>query len=356
MDHSRFLSVVHGLHADARERGLYFQHHDGETDGRTIWMGGKPLLWFGSCSYMGIEHEPLLVEGAHEALRRHGTQFASSRGYVSLKAHHDLEAGLSEMFGGHALIGQTTTLGHISLIDTLITEKDALVMDHQVHASVQSAAAHARLRGATVELIRHEELHKAVERVEMLARKHDRVMFTTDGVTSMYGDVAPYRLLRELLDTAPNVWLYIDDAHGTGWAGKHGRGALLERFPNHPRIIVATSLAKSFAAGGAAMIFPNAELREQVRLCGSTMVFSGPLQPPLLGAALGSVALHLSPDLPQRQRDLWTRIRRLKDGIVDAVLYKDDKQRVDLLQEYPRDDAERDRGAGVCRSRRWRWR
>ena len=70
MDHSRFLSVVHGLHDDARQRGLYFQHHDGSADGRTITMGGRSLLWFGSCSYLGLEHEPALVDRAVDAVRR----------------------------------------------------------------------------------------------------------------------------------------------------------------------------------------------------------------------------------------------------------------------------------------------
>lgn len=318
MAYSHIVKAVHSQHADASRRGLYFQHHEGAPDGRVVRMAGRELLWFGSCSYMGLEHHPALVDGAVAAVRSAGTQFASSRGYVSLEGHRALEQRLARMFGRPALIGQTTTLAHIAWFDACVDERDVVFLDHQVHASVHAAARHAMLRGTPVHPIRHESLESGLEGIAHAARTARRVVFATDGITSMYGDHADYGLLKRILDIAPNVWLYVDDAHGTGWAGTHGRGPTLERFGGTPRLVVATSLAKSFAAGGAALLLPTEEMREHVRMCGSTMVFSGPLQPALLGAALASADVHLSDALPDRQRSLYGKVRRLKRGLRDV--------------------------------------
>ena len=70
-----------------------------------------------------------------------------------------------------------------------------------------------------------------------------------DGVYSMFADLAPFAELRELLDRHPQLQLYVDDSHGVGWAGKHGRGPALDALGGHPRVIAACSLNKSFARG-----------------------------------------------------------------------------------------------------------
>ena len=109
-----------------------------------------------------------------------------------------------------------------------------------------------------------------------------------DGVYSMFADLAPFDELAALLDRHAQLHLYIDDSHGVGWAGTHGRGPALEALGMHPRLIVAASLNKSFAAAGGAIVFPDPELRRRVRTAGGPMIFSGPIQPPLLGAAIES--------------------------------------------------------------------
>ena len=124
----------------------------------------------------------------------------------------------------------------------------------------------------------------------------------------MFADLAPFDELAGLLDRHPNLHLYIDDSHGVGWAGRHGRGPALDALGMHPRLIVAASLNKSFAAAGGAIVFPDPELRRRVRTAGGPMIFSGPIQPPLLGAAIESARIHLSDELPMRQAALRERV------------------------------------------------
>ena len=134
-----------------------------------------------------------------------------------------------------------------------------------------------------------------------------------DGVYSMFADLAPFDELRELLDRYQQLHLYIDDSHGVGWAGKHGRGPALDAMGMHPRVVAACSLNKSFATAGGAIVFPNAEMRRKVRTTGGPMIFSGPVQPPLLGAAIQSAKIHLSDELPVLQAALRERIELFTD-------------------------------------------
>lgn len=321
MEVSQFIASVEALHSDARRRGLFFQYcEDDSVRGRHLHLNGEPLISFASCSYLGLESHPALVGGAIDAVRRYGTQFSVSRGYLSIPLYATLEEKLGELFGAHALVTSSTTLGHQAAFDALMTEKDAIVLDHQVHASVHRAATLARASGTKVEIVHHEDLGRAVEVVQRLRRERRTVWFATDGVTSMYGDVAPVALLQELLDLGDNVRLYIDDAHGMSWAGEHGRGSFLSRMALDPRTIVATSLNKAFSAGGGALVFPRAAEREKVRMCGGPMTFSGPVQPPMLGAALASAEVHLSREISDRQDKLASIVAHANARLLEARL------------------------------------
>ena len=303
------LSLLDEVVSEAAARGLALQTaDDAPLDGRLVSLAGRERINFGSCSYLGLELDPRLADGVMQATRRYGTQFSSSRAYMSAPPYRELEARLDAMFGGHAVLMPTTTLGHLATLPVLVGSGDAVVLDQQVHASVQMAAGQLRLQGTTVEMIRHSNMERLERMLARLAPTHRRVWYLADGVYSMFADLAPFGALRELLDRYEQLHLYIDDSHGVGWAGTHGRGPALEALGMHERLVVAASLNKSFACAGGAIVFPDAELRRRVRTTGGPMIFSGPVQPPMLGAALASAAIHLSDELPARQAALMERI------------------------------------------------
>lgn len=309
METSEILHTIEALHRDARERKLFFQNAtDDVLRGRTVTIDGQELLSFGSCSYLGLELHPSLIAGACDAAVRYGTQFSCSRGYLSVPLYEALEEAFDRIFEANVLVAPTTTLAHQCAFDALMTEKDAIVLDHQVHQSVHQAANLARVRGAHVSMVRHEKLEEAEPLIQRLARKFDTVWFCTDGVLSMYGDYPSFSLLSHLLSIAPNVRLYVDDAHGMSWKGRYGRGSFLAHVPLTPRIVIATSLAKAFGCGGGLLVFDSKEERERVRMCGGSMLFSGPLQPPMLGAALAGARLHLTDELLELQAKLRDRV------------------------------------------------
>ena len=225
---------------------------------------------------------------------------------------------LSELFDGHALLTPSTTLAHIAALPILADERDAIVLDHQTHQSVHFGVNQARTSGTRVELVRHDQLEQAVDIIRQLAKRHRRVWFCVDGVYSMYGDLAPVQLLHEALSVAANVWLYVDDAHGMSWAGRHGRGSFLDRFPRSERVVVATSLNKAFAAAGGCLVFSDPAELDLVRTSGGPLMFGGPLQPPMMGALRASALIHLSPEIVELQEALQARVARVNEGLCEV--------------------------------------
>jgi 7-keto-8-aminopelargonate synthetase-like enzyme len=308
------LAILDEVLTEAATKGLLqLTPEDDALHGRTVRLNGRDHVNFGSCSYLGLEFDPRMREAVIEAVTRYGTQFSSSRGYMGSPQYLELETLLDEMFGGHVLVTPTTSLGHMATLPVIVESTDAVLLDHQVHASVQMAANQLRVKGASVELIRHNNMERLESMIERVAKTSNRIWYMADGVYSMFADLAPFEDLRALLDRHEQLWLYIDDSHGVGWAGKHGRGPALDALAGHPRVVVTCSLNKSFAAAGGAMVFPDAKLYRKVRTTGGPMIFSGPIQPPLLGAAIASAKIHLSDELPVMQAALRERIELFTD-------------------------------------------
>ncbi|MCI4666968.1 MAG: aminotransferase class I/II-fold pyridoxal phosphate-dependent enzyme [Bacteroidia bacterium] len=287
---------------------IHLYSEDQKLDGRIITTNGKELINFGSCSYLGLETDERLKAGAIDAINRYGTQFSSSRAYMSLSLYKDLEIELENIFAGSVMVSPTTTLGHLAAIPVIVGDNDAIILDHQVHASVQMATQLLRPRGIKVDLIRHNRMDQLEHKIKKLQKKHDKVWYFADGIYSMFGDYAPIEELNELLNRYPSFHLYIDDAHGIGWCGQKGQGVANTFMGGQEKVYIAASFAKSFGTGGGAIIFPNKKIHQTVRKCGSTITFSGPIQPPTLGATIASAKLHQSSALEPLQESLRDKI------------------------------------------------
>ena len=290
---------------------------DEQLGGRLVTLRGRPLVNFGSCSYLGLETDLRLKDGAIDAVLRFGVQFASSRAYMSCPPYMELERLLRALFGGPVVVAQTTTLAHLAALPILVGAQDAVVCDQMVHNSVQAVLPTLAAAGTTCRFVRHNRMDRLDDLVRVLTAKHPRVWYLADGIYSMHGDPAPLAALHELVARHERLHLYIDDAHGVTWTGRRGRGTVMGHGPPPPRTVMVASLAKAFAAGGAVIVPPDTETARLIRACGSTLIFSGPLQPALVGAAIASARVHLSPEIHERQRRLMDRILRF-NALVEA--------------------------------------
>lgn len=304
------IETIDQIVSDGVRKGiLHLYTEDRQVQGNLITLKDRRVVNFGSCSYLGLEFDKRLSEGAIQAIRAYGTQFSESRAYVSLGIYQELENLFEQIFGLPVVVTPTTTLGHISNIPVLVGRNDAVIMDHQVHHSVQTAVSLVKTKGVYTELLRHGRTDLLEQRILALRAKHKHIWYMADGVYSMFGDTCPMEAIAMLLDRYPELHFYVDDAHGMSIYGEHGKGFALSRLPSHERMYVATSLAKAFATGGAVMIYPNREMARRVRTCGGPMITSGPMQPAVLGAAIASAKIHLSNEITGMQEALQDNIR-----------------------------------------------
>ncbi len=301
--------IVDQIATYAASNGIAHLFNEDEIlNNNLITLNGKKAVNFGSCSYLGLEFDDRLKQASIEAVQRYGTQFSESRAYVSVKLYAELEQLLTRLFGYPTLVVPTTTLGHIGAIPVLVQQDDAVIVDHQVHTSVQTAVQLVKARGTHVELIRHNRVDLLEERIQALSKTHFQVWYMADGIYSMYGDACPIKEINYLLDTYKQFRFYADDAHGMSCFGENGKGYILNNFKLHERAVMATSFAKAFATGGAALVFPNKELARKVRACATTLITSGPMQPACLGAAIAAANIHLSSEINTLQDDLKSKI------------------------------------------------
>lgn len=307
-----FESTIRSMKA----RGLAHRiAEDAHLDGRIVTLDGRGLVNYGSCSYLGLEMDVRLKVAACDAVMRYGTQFSSSRAYLSAPLYRQCEERLSAMAGGCSVVlAQTTSLAHLAALPVLIDDGDAVLYDLHVHSSVLAVLPTLRQRGIACQSVGHAGLGHLERRARALAARHRRVFYLCDGVYSMHGSILDVQALRGVLDRVPALSAYVDDAHGVGWSGRFGSGTVLGGGAGlHQRMIVVLGLSKAFAACGGALVFPSADLAERVLHCGSTLIFSGPLQPAQLGACAASALLHLSPELPPLQARLRERIAAFDD-------------------------------------------
>ena len=290
-------------------RGLgHLTAEDEQLGGRFVTLRGRRQINFGSSSYLGLETDLRLKNAACDAIARYGVQFASSRAYLSCPPYGELERLLAAMFETPLVVAQTTTLAHFAALPLLIGRDDAVICDQLVHNSVQAVLPTLQSAGTFCRFVRHSRIDRLEELVRALGERHRRIWYLADGVYSMHGDLAPFNALQEVMSRNERLRLYLDDSHGVSWSGRHGRGTLFGDGPLPPRTVMVASLAKGFSAGGAVLALPDAETARLIRTCGSTMIFSGPLQPALIGAAIASARVHLSKELSERQDKLRERI------------------------------------------------
>lgn len=288
---------------------------DRQLNGRSVKVNNEALVNLASCSYLGLEIDPRLKAAAIDAVQRYGAQFSSSRSFISIGLYEELEDLMSQLFGYPTVMAPTTTLGHMANMPILIGPKDAVILDHQVHASVQNGVKLVKATGTKIEIIRHSRMDHLEDRIKKLIPHHQKIWYMADGIYSMFGDCAPAKELYELMNRYEQFHVYFDDAHGMSWTGKNGVGHVLGQIPYHPQMVLITSLTKSFGTQGGAMVFYNDEMKSLVKNCGSTLMFSSPIVPSTLGASIASAKIHLSEELPVLQGELQQRM----DYFVDVA-------------------------------------
>lgn len=308
--HNNFMDTVDEVFSEAKKEGVLHLYAEGRTfNGRTIEIKGRERFHFGTTGYLGLEQDERLKNEAIEAIKNYGTQFPLSKSYISHPLYRTLEEKVEQMYGIPAIIAKNSTLGHLGVIPSLIRDEDGVILDHQVHWSVQNACQLLKLRGIPVEMIRHNNLTMLEDKIIEMRNKCNKIWYMADGVYSMYGDFAPIPELLKLSEKYPCLHFYFDDVHGMSWKGKNGTGYVMDTLGELPEnVVIMATLSKTFGASGAIFLCSDNKLREKIRIFGGPLTFSAQLEPASVGAAIASAKIHLSPEIEVLQKDLKNKI------------------------------------------------
>jgi 8-amino-7-oxononanoate synthase len=215
-------------------------------------VDGRELLAFCSNDYLGLAAHPRVVE----ALREGASLYGAGSGAAHLvsghsRAHAELEERLAAFEAPHldhprALYFCTGYMANLAVLTALGNDADATIFSEALnHASLIDGA---RLARAGVTVYPHGDV--AALEAQLAASTARTKIVATDAVFSMDGVVAPLPALLALCERY-GAWLVVDDAHGFGVLGEHGRGALEHFGLRSPNLIYMGTLGKAAGVGGA---------------------------------------------------------------------------------------------------------
>ena len=308
--HNNFLDTVDEVISNATEAGVIHLNAEGNNlSGRKIKIKGKDSYHFGTTGYLGLEQDNRLKRAAVDAIMKYGTQFPLSKTYISHPLYSHLEDKMRKIYNYPVIITKNSTLGHMAVIPTAVRDEDAVLLDHQVHWSVQNATQILKTRGIPVSLIRHNNLEMLETRIKEFSTKAEKIWYMADGVYSMYGDFAPIIELMELCKKYPQLHLYFDDVHGMSWKGRNGAGYVMDVLQELPEnVLLMGTLSKTFGASGAVVACANKSLFRKIKNFGGPLTFSAQLEPASVAAAIASADIHFSNEIYSLQKDLWQKI------------------------------------------------
>ena len=219
-----------------------------------------------------------------------------------------LEKELAEFLNKEACVTFSTGFqSNLGIISAIAGRNDLIFCDRENHASIYDGA-----RLSYAEMVRYH--HNDMEDLEKKLAKADPnkgKLIVTDGVFSMSGDICK---LPEIVKLAKryDARVMVDDAHGFGVLGAHGRGTA-EYFglENEVDIIMGT-FSKSLASLGGYMV-ADKRVVEFVKHKSRPFIFCAAITP--ANAATALEALRILKQEPERPKALLNIAKYVREDL-----------------------------------------
>lgn len=297
---------------ELKNNGLYNEINVVQgPNGAKIKIDGKELINLSSNNYLGLATHERLKKVAKEAVDSHGVGAGAVRTINgTLDLHVQLEEKLAEFKGTEAAIAYQSGFNcNMAAISAVMDKNDAILSDELNHASIIDGC---RLSKAKIIRVNHSDMDdlraKAKEAVE--SGLYNKVMYITDGVFSMDGDVAK---LPEIVEIAEEFGLitYVDDAHGSGVMGK-GAGTV-KHFGLQDKIdFQIGTLSKAIGVVGG-YVAGTKDLIDWLKVASRPFLFSTSLAPADTRAITEAVTLLM--ESTELHDKLWENGDYLKAGL-----------------------------------------
>ena len=265
---------------EVKAAGLYpyFRAIQGSDHGTRVTMGGRSIVMAGSNNYLGLTHDPRVIEAAQKAVATFGTGCTGSRFLNgTLTLHEELEDRLARFLGKEACITSGTGFQtNVGVFGALTGREDVIFGDRDNHASIIDGC---RLAFARHLKYKHNDMGDLARLLkETSVPEAGGRLIVSDGVFSMLGDLAPVpEMVRLAKEHGARVM--IDDAHAIGVLGRNGRGTG-EHFGCHDDVdLIVGTFSKSMACLGGFVTGPRPVI-EFIKHTMRSVIFSASMTRP----------------------------------------------------------------------------
>lgn len=307
-----------GQYFDQAYGYYFFPRLEGELGPHMIFNGKEVLNWSLN-NYLGLANHPEVRKADAEGAAQYG--LAYPMGARTMSGNSRLHEKLEQMFAKFekkedAYLFNFGYQGIVSTIDALTARHDVIVYDAECHACLLDGI---RLHIGSKYKYRHNNIadcDKVLTKACAEAEENGGgVLLITEGVYGMTGALGK---LDEIvaLKKKHQFRILIDDAHGFGLLGPHGRGTS-EHFDVMDGIdIYIAAFAKSMASIGGFVAGPKAIIKYLKSNLRSQMYAKSMPMPFVIGN-IKRMELIDSPVGDEQRRKCWEITRAIQKGFVD---------------------------------------
>ena len=304
-----------GQYREKAEGYFAFPKLEGEL-GPHMRFNGQEVLCWSLNNYLGLANHPEIRKADAEGAARWGMAYPmGSRmltGHTSL--HEKFERMLAEFECKEAaFLYNFGYQGIVSTIDALVGRHDVIVYDAECHACLLDGI---RLHIGEKYKFRHNNIadcEKVLARACKVADENGGgVLVITEGVFGMTGALGILDQIVALKEKYKFRFM-IDDAHGFGVMGPHGRGTS-EHFGVMDGVdLYIGAYAKSMATIGG-FVASKKEIITYLRYNMRSQMYAKALPMPIVEGCIKRLEIINSPEGDQRRAQLWKVTRRLQEG------------------------------------------
>ncbi|MNJ88089.1 8-amino-7-oxononanoate synthase [compost metagenome] len=279
-----------------------------------VQVDGRAMLAFCSNDYLGLAAHPRIVDALQQGASLYGAGSGASH-LISghSRAHAQLEERLAEFVApqiadARALYFCTGYMANIAILSALSGSGADLFSESLNHASLIDGA---RLSRANVQVYPHGDLDQLA--ALLAASTAASKMVVTDSVFSMDGDLAALPQLLTLCEQH-GAWLVVDDAHGFGVLGEHGRGVLEHFALSSPNLVYMGTLGKAAGVAGAFVAAHKSVIEWMVQRA-RPYIYTTAAPPAVAHALLASLEIIGGTEGAERRAHLQTLIAQWRSAL-----------------------------------------
>ena len=309
-------SVI-GQYAAAADGYYSFPKLEGDLGSHMIFQGKERLVWSLN-NYLGLANHPEVRKADADATKEWGLAYPMGARMMTghTKYHEQLEAELAAFVKkDSAYLLNYGYQGMVSIIDSLVDRKDAIVYDSEAHACIIDGM---RLHIGKRFVYPHNDmvnLEKQLQRATKLTGETGGgILLITEGVYGMTGGLGHLKDI-VALKKKYQFRILIDDAHGFGTMGKEGRGTHTHYGVEDDIDLYFGTFAKSMAGIGA-FVASKPGIIQYLKYNMRSQIYAKSLPMPMVIGALKR--LDMIRTRPEFLNKLWTIVNSLQKGLRDA--------------------------------------